>query len=509
MTLSSFFITDKKKLLIIFLAGLFLVTIGVRTTELNHTEDVTELINEAVREFEASTEEEWERAASQLVSQYSDESTVYTLAYYDGNDDRVYLLQNLMEVNTGKNTEVWNADEVLSEKAVRAVAKYGGTSTNNSSYLYYVRVNEKEELTGIGILRMIYDGSGSSNPYTGAKSSRSSYQTLYEEEWGDRDGQWHSFEPQFPYSSYDDRMWETWYESSYFRNAEESFSSSSDYDKVYGSLYNMEEVSRGEKGSVVVQNGKDRILCAYTTNIFAGLGRMYVQWVFLFGLYVFFSLYWSKLAEQLVREKKMVKEVRRDSVNAIAHQLRTPLAAIAGYAENLKYNVSEEKKEKYIDQILAKSEEMDRMIEEMISISRLDDDSVTLERQEISVNEKIQELLENFDHYTDVFEVKEESQMKVTADSFYFEKMLMCLLDNAVRYRKENTKVNVLIEEKKLIIHNASDPVDLSGIFEFHQSKNGRFGFGLYFAKKAAGKNGLSLKLENVQDGIDAVLKPQ
>jgi len=205
----------------------------------------------------------------------------------------------------------------------------------------------------------------------------------------------------------------------------------------------------------------------------------------------------------------MVKEVRRDSVNAIAHQLRTPLAAIAGYAENLKYNVSEEKKEKYIDQILAKSEEMDRMIEEMISISRLDDDSVTLERQEISVNEKIQELLENFDHYTDVFEVKEESQMKVTADSFYFEKMLMCLLDNAVRYRKENTKVNVLIEEKKLIIHNASDPVDLSGIFEFHQSKNGRFGFGLYFAKKAAGKNGLSLKLENVQDGIDAVLKPQ
>ena len=85
--------------------------------------------------------------------------------------------------------------------------------------------------------------------------------------------------------------------------------------------------------------------------------------------------------------------------------------------------------------------------------------------------------------------------------------MVRCLLDNAVKYRTAETPVSVYIDADGIRIHNQCAPLDedkLKNLFDFHANKDGRYSFGLYFASKAAKKNGLKLHIFNDNDGVTA-----
>ena len=69
----------------------------------------------------------------------------------------------------------------------------------------------------------------------------------------------------------------------------------------------------------------------------------------------------------------------------IAHELKTPLAVIHSYAEGLKEHIAEEKRDKYIDVILSEVTRTDRMVLEMLDLSRLEAGKVKLSRDDFSL----------------------------------------------------------------------------------------------------------------------------
>lgn len=66
------------------------------------------------------------------------------------------------------------------------------------------------------------------------------------------------------------------------------------------------------------------------------------------------------------------QEYRRNMTNAMAHDLKTPLMAMSGYAENLLANVHTDKRQQYAETISENVRRMNGMIEQMLEIDRLE-----------------------------------------------------------------------------------------------------------------------------------------
>ena len=73
-------------------------------------------------------------------------------------------------------------------------------------------------------------------------------------------------------------------------------------------------------------------------------------------------------ANQISKQRNAVEEMRRDFTNAMAHELKTPLSVIRGFAENLLEHNMEEKRDYYLTQIIGQTEQMDQLTAEMIAI---------------------------------------------------------------------------------------------------------------------------------------------
>lgn len=213
-----------------------------------------------------------------------------------------------------------------------------------------------------------------------------------------------------------------------------------------------------------------------------------------------------------------LEENRRDFTNAIAHELKTPLCAIRGYAENLKEDTVQEKREHYLDQIILKTEEMDGLAAEMIYVSRLDSEKLVLKKEPVCLNDLIQAQLEKLD---DVISKKNllvwyqaEEEFHVTGDRKYLEKAVCNLLSNAISYNTESGTIRIIVGRDRCSMENTGEHIpeaDLPHVFEMFYSGQGHFGdeekhlgMGLYLTRKICALHHLTLTVQNTEMGVRA-----
>lgn len=144
---------------------------------------------------------------------------------------------------------------------------------------------------------------------------------------------------------------------------------------------------------------------------------------------------------------KTAEENRRQMTSHIAHELKTPLAVIHSYAEGLKEKIAEEKRERYLDVILAESEHMDAMVLEMLDLSRLEAGKVKLSRDEVSLEEVARDVLERLDRAVGERGLQVECDFSrgslVTADRARIGQVVENFIGNAVKYTTEGGHILV------------------------------------------------------------------
>jgi signal transduction histidine kinase len=123
--------------------------------------------------------------------------------------------------------------------------------------------------------------------------------------------------------------------------------------------------------------------------------------------------------------------------NALAHDLKTPLSIISGYAQNLQENIHTEKREHYAAHIQANVDRMDKIIRGMLEMTRLESDSLQMKREELSLAESSHEVL---DRYRPICQEKSitvgiEGEAVIKADHA----MIVRVIDNFFVNALENT----------------------------------------------------------------------
>lgn len=270
-------------------------------------------------------------------------------------------------------------------------------------------------------------------------------------------------------------------------------------------LWNDSGSSVEQHAILITQARQISLSSSYSARMLYVAGRLGRCHLVLLIFYVFYRYFkWAR--STIASDEARFTSMRKDTMNAIAHEVRTPLAAILGYTENLKLGICEDKKQYYLEQIELKGHEISRMIDDILSIAKLEDSEYHINPERLCVNDLLGEICADYDAS---FAFSEKDEWIIDADREYFVRMLKCLIDNAVRYRTEGTEINVSVSRFGMKIHNQSEPISdeqLKHIFEFRAKPDGRYSFGLYYCHKAAEKNGIHMAVCNENNGVTASL---
>ena len=139
---------------------------------------------------------------------------------------------------------------------------------------------------------------------------------------------------------------------------------------------------------------------------------------------------------------------KNNLIDSLAHNMKTPLQILGGYAENLKDVETGEEKERYADQILAKTSEMNKDIEAILKTAEKTDRKFV----KASVRTALAEAAEKAGA-----EVVIKGDTDTKMDREYFKTALFCLIDNASKYKTADSKIEADITGKGIKITNKTD----------------------------------------------------
>lgn len=223
------------------------------------------------------------------------------------------------------------------------------------------------------------------------------------------------------------------------------------------------------------------------------------------------------LTERTYRQRERLEAQRRDFINIMAHEIKTPLGVIRGFSENMKENPGTKKREYYLDQIIRQTEEVDSLVKEMITTSKAADwKQVKIGDVLISVRSVIEDEMDRLEVQTEEkrlnVTLRCEDDWMLSADRKLLEQAFFAILSNAVSYNREEGRIRIVLKKGICTIENTGDnipPEHLPHVCEMfytvNQSRGARerhLGMGLYLARQIFAMHGAELKVENTEEGV-------
>ena len=168
-----------------------------------------------------------------------------------------------------------------------------------------------------------------------------------------------------------------------------------------------------------------------------------------------FAIERNNLSERSQRAEleSEAEKLRSSLLSAVSHDLRTPLAAIAGAASSLDANIKrdsiDEANQQLLETIVDESQRLTRLVENLLHMTRLSSGKVQINRQWQPVEEVIGSALHRLDHVLGGREVKVEIKGDlplVNGDDILLETILVNLIDNALKYSPSHTPIEIQSE---------------------------------------------------------------
>lgn len=163
--------------------------------------------------------------------------------------------------------------------------------------------------------------------------------------------------------------------------------------------------------------------------------------------------------QEKIRAQAKKEKMRADLLRAVSHDLRTPLTAIYGASSTVVDNygmLSDEKKIDMLKGIKEDAQWLIRMVENLLSVTRIDAGDVKLVKSSVVLEELIDYVLGKFSRRYPEQEVKislPDEFVTISADPILIEQVLINLLENAVEHAVGMTelRINVIIDEGNVV----------------------------------------------------------
>jgi len=249
------------------------------------------------------------------------------------------------------------------------------------------------------------------------------------------------------------------------------------------------------------------------------VGWIILNWregVLLFFGLIFFALI---IAGMIVNTIFLVREIRRNEqhdsfINAVTHELKTPVASIRLHLETLqRRELPEAQRQEFYSVMLSDTDRLTQTVEQVLRAGRAGDKKIGRDRSEVDFRQVVRECMDaaRTRHHlpSQAFRYEETSTngagVGVLGNSEDLHTAVINILDNAIKYSGENIDVGVRLEtpDEKRVVLTVRDrgvgisPNDMKRIFKrFYRVPHRSLahvkgtGLGLFIVKAIAKKHG-------------------
>ncbi len=230
----------------------------------------------------------------------------------------------------------------------------------------------------------------------------------------------------------------------------------------------------------------------------------------------------KQLQADIDKERELERQ-RIDFFSAASHELKTPITIIKGQLQGMLYQVGRYKdRETYLAECLAAADTLEKIVQELLTISRLDMPDCACNKSELDLSSLINESLSA---HEDLFVLKNlavekfiSPDISVLGDMQLLQKAVDNLLGNAAAYspagnrvivklRRDEDGAKLTIENTGVHIPEEEIPRLFEALYRVERSRNrqtGGTGLGLYIVKSILDLHGAKIRIENSDKGVIA-----
>lgn len=228
-----------------------------------------------------------------------------------------------------------------------------------------------------------------------------------------------------------------------------------------------------------------------------------------------------KLTTILTNKNSQIEEERNQIqglISDIAHQLKTPITNLKMYSEFLKdETLSEVERKEFNNIVISSLERLSFLVESMIKMSRLESGVISLKPTKNKLNDTIlmaiNEVQKKIKSKNIKLTLEEVDKVIINHDRNWISEGVFNILENAVKYNKDNGFINVKIESYEMFVRIdieddgiGIEEEEIPKIFSrFYRGKNvddtEGIGIGLYLTREIVSKHGGYIKVKSNNEG--------
>jgi signal transduction histidine kinase len=219
---------------------------------------------------------------------------------------------------------------------------------------------------------------------------------------------------------------------------------------------------------------------------------------------------------RMSQELENLEASRRDLVANVSHELKTPITAIRAHLENLLDGV-EQPDPRTLQVMLAQSDRLGRLVEQLLDLSKLESGEVPLRREDVPLASVVRQVISEIDvasagRGVDVRSDVPEDLPPIDADRERVHQVLFNLVDNAVRFtpvgghvrieaHRHNGSVEVVVADTGIGIPAAALPRLFERFYRADPARaredGGGTGIGLAIARSVVEAHGGTISAES------------
>jgi two-component system, OmpR family, phosphate regulon sensor histidine kinase PhoR len=231
---------------------------------------------------------------------------------------------------------------------------------------------------------------------------------------------------------------------------------------------------------------------------------------------------WAEKRNEEIALLKKNEQFRKEFLQNLSHEFKTPVFAIQGYVDTLLDGAlnNPDVNKKFLEKSSRNIERLTNLLKDLDEISRLEMGELTINSENFIIQDLIKEVFESVslerEQKNIQLSIKKgcEAPLTVFADKGKFRQVLQNLVENSIKYGKQNGNTTASIyktDDKKILIEISDDGIgiaenDVSRIFErFYRTEEGRSrdvsgsGLGLSICKHIIEAHGQSIHARSTE----------